>query len=115
MPLSASDHGLVSLPRGSLAALRGVLLRDGGPTAAASLQEAGYVGAGAVYTTFVDWLGARGVSQPDSLDVTEFERLASEFFAEMGWGSLTLNSLEDAVAALDTEDWWEDDAASDGG
>jgi predicted hydrocarbon binding protein len=111
MPLSLPDHQLAALPRASLAALRGALLRDGGPDAAASLQEAGYAGGSAVYAAFGDWVAARATSAPEALDLADFERLASNFFREMGWGSLSVGSLQDAVATLDSDDWWEDEAA----
>jgi len=108
MRLSLTDQQLVALPRASIAALRAALLRDGGPEAAGYLQEAGYAAGPALFTAFGQWLRARGEPAPESLHVARFEQLASEYFTESGWGSVTVGSLHDVVATLDATDWWED-------
>jgi len=104
---------VVALPRASLAALRAALLRDSGPDAAGLLQEAGYAGGPALFTSFGQWLRRRGEPEPEQIDVTRFEQLASEYFAEGGWGSFTLGTLHDAVATVDSDDWWEDAIVGD--
>ena len=110
-PASSPASELVALPRATLAALRRVLARDAGDDAAARLQEAGYAGGDAVFEAFARWIGERGEGAPEALPVGRFERLASDFFRECGWGSLAVGTLRDAVVTLDTPDWWEDEQA----
>ena len=110
--IDLADHQMVALTRASLAALRGALFRDAGPAAAGYLQEAGYAGGEALFASFRDWLAARGAGAPEDLSVEDFERRASEYFHDAGWGSLRVGSLKDAVATLDSDDWGEADPAS---
>lgn len=107
MTIDLSGSGMVAITRDALTALRGALLRDTGGAAAAYLQEAGYAGGGALFEGFRNWLTARGSERPESLGVEEFQRAATEFFRETGWGSLQVGSLHDTVATLDSTDWSE--------
>src|SRR5918911_1399179 len=68
--IDLAEHQLVALSRRALATLRAALFRDGGPSAAAYLQEA-------------------------------------------GWGTIAVSSLNDAVIAIDSDDWGEADPESD--
>lgn len=111
-PIDLRATALLAIPRASLAALRAALLRDAGPAAAGYLQEAGYAGGPAVYDAFRDWLVARELPAPESLGVSDFERRATEFFREAGWGQLSVGALGDAVATLDSADWGEADPGS---
>ena len=110
--IDLSTHQLLGLGRGTLAALRAALLRDAGAAAASYLQEAGYAGGDQVYTAFRAWLGAQAGGEPEELPVQEFERRATEFLRELGWGSISIGSLNDAVATLDSADWGEADPES---
>ena len=114
MPLSLdlASHQMVALTRSSLAALRGALIRDAGPAAAAYLQEAGYAGGEALFESFRAWLAERTELAPDELEVSDFEQRATEYFRDAGWGSLRIGTLRDAVATLDSEDWGEADPSS---
>lgn len=107
--LDLANHRMVALTRASLAALRNALLRDSGPGAAAYLQEAGYAGGEALFASFQGWLRARGLPAAEELPIEEFERHASDYFRDAGWGSLRVSSLRDAVAVLDSADWGESD------
>src|ERR687895_1339752 len=102
---------LVAVSRAALSALRASLLRDAGPAAAGYFQEAGYAGGAAVFDAFRTWLHERGYGEPDSLGVEEFAARASEYFHDLGWGSLRLGALRDTVATLDSSDWGEVDPA----
>jgi predicted hydrocarbon binding protein len=104
------NNSLVALTRASLVALRTALFRDVGPHAAAALQEAGYAGGQQMYDAFTEWLQSRGLGAPETLAATEFGLRATEFFGEMGWGSIELGAL-DSVATLDSPDWAESDPA----
>jgi predicted hydrocarbon binding protein len=111
-PIDLTAHGLLGLSRSTLAALRAALVRDGGEGAAAYLREAGYAGGEAVYASFRRWLAEQGAEEPEELELPDFERLASEYFAAAGWGTLSVGSLNDAVAVLDSPDWGEADPSS---
>lgn len=111
-PLDLTGHGMLALTRASLATLRAALLRDGGPDAAVYLQEAGYAGGDAMWEAFRRWLGERSEIAAESLDVQAFEQRASEFFRDAGWGSLSIGSIGDVVATLDSPDWGEADPSS---
>ena len=110
--IDLTTHQMVALTRDSLAALRAALVRDAGPAAAAYLQEAGFAGGQALFESFRGWLAAKDAAEPEELDVEEFERLATDYFRDAGWGSLAIRSMSDAVAALDSSDWSEADPAS---
>ena len=107
MTLDLTGNGMLGITRDALAALRNALLRDTGPAAAGYLQEAGYAGGGALFEAFRGWLAARGAGTPESLDVPAFQRQATEFFRQAGWGSLEVGALHETVATLDSSDWGE--------
>ncbi len=107
MTLDLMQGGMLALSRDTLTALRSALIRDAGHGAAAWLQEAGYAGGGAVHDSFARWLASRGDTAPEALGMENFQRQASAFFREAGWGTLALGSLGDGVAVLDSEDWGE--------
>jgi predicted hydrocarbon binding protein len=114
MPTTTDLAGsaLVALSRASLATLRASLLRDAGAAAFTYLQEAGYAGGPAVFGAFRRWLEAHRLPAPEQLGLGEFERQASAFFGEMGWGTLAVGTLGEAVATLDSPDWAEGDPSS---
>jgi uncharacterized protein len=107
--IDLADHQMVALTRASLAALRAALMRDAGASAAAYLQEAGYAGGDALFGSFAEWLRARGSGDPMEMELPAFEIAATEYFRAAGWGSLTIGSLGEAVATLDSADWGEAD------
>ena len=106
-----SSSQLLAFPRASLGALRAALIRDTGGAFATFLQEAGYAGGDSVYAAFKQWLGTRGVSDVESIEMEEFQSQAAEFFREMGWGSLAITPLHDVVAIVDSSNWAEADPA----
>lgn len=99
---------LVALPRPSLAALRSALMRDLGGGYATYLQEAGYAGGDAIFSSFREWLATRG-GNADGVGFAEFQGLAAEFFRDTGWGTLEIGTLNDVVITLDSADWTEAD------
>lgn len=111
-PLDLTGHGMLALTRASLSTLRSALLRDGGPDAAIYLQEAGYAGGDAMWQAFRRWLAERSDIAAEHLDVSAFESRLSEFFRDAGWGNVTIGSLDDVVATLDSSDWGEADPSS---
>lgn len=103
---------MLALTRASLSTLRNALLRDGGPDAAIYLQEAGYAGGDAMWLAFRRWLGERSDIAAEDLDVPAFEARLSEFLRDAGWGNVTIGSIDDVVATIDSSDWGEADPAS---
>ena len=93
--LDLANHQLLALTRSSLAALRAALIRDAGPAAAAYLQEAGYAGGEALFDSFRSWLATRTEAHAEELGVDEFERFATEYFRDAGWGALKVGTLND--------------------
>jgi predicted hydrocarbon binding protein len=110
-PIDLTASSLIAVSRAAIFALRTSLLRDAGPAAASYFQEAGYAGGAAVFDAFRSWLHERGYGEPDSLGIEEFAARASEYFHDLGWGSLRLGALRDTVATLDSSDWSEVDPA----
>jgi predicted hydrocarbon binding protein len=109
-PAHSTGPRLVALSPSTLVALRNALLAGTGPSAAVALQEAGYAGGEDVFSAFREWLRRRGEDEPDVMDVDEFAARASEYFGETGWGAVSIGSLHDAVATVDSADWREADA-----
>ena len=107
MTIDLTGSGMLAITRDALVALRGALIRDTGAAAAGYLQEAGYAGGNALFDAFRDWLAKRGAGQPESLSVDRFQREATEFFRQAGWGSLHVGALHETVATLDSSDWGE--------
>jgi len=83
-------------------------MRDLGGGYATYLQEAGYAGGDAVFSSFREWLASRG-GDADSVGFAEFQGLAAEFFRDIGWGTLEVGNLSDVVITLDSTDWAEAD------
>ena len=109
--LDLSASAMVGVTRESLLSLCASLLKDVGPEAASYLQNAGYAGGATLFDAFGRWLLGRGLGTPESLDMSEFARRATEFFGELGWGSLALGTIHSAVATIDSGDWAEADAS----
>lgn len=107
--IDLTSSAMVALSRSSLDSLRTSLLRDAGPGAAAYFQEAGYAGGPAVFEAFRGWLSERAHPAPESLEVSEFTRLASDFFRETGWGTVQLGTLGGGLATIDSPNWSEAD------
>ena len=107
MSFELPGHGMVGLTRDALNALHAALFRETGGNAAAYLQEAGYAGGGALHESFERWCAERGYAPPDSLSTPDFQQRASQFFSDLGWGSVTLETLHDSVLAVDAANWAE--------
>lgn len=108
-PFDLTEQAMVALMRDSLTALRVTLFRDVGAGAAGYLQESGYAGGAALYDGFAHWLARRGLGAPHTLGAQEFGARAMQYFRDLGWGSLQVTPLTDAVVAIDSEDWAEAD------
>ena len=110
--MQLDQHGMVTLSRASLSALRTALLRDAGPGGVAYLQEAGFAGGEALFASFERWLGDHHAASLDTLDIEGFRQRAVEYFQACGWGTLEISTIGAAVVALDSADWAEADSAA---
>jgi predicted hydrocarbon binding protein len=73
---------------------------------AQALQEAGYAAGEATFRSFAAWLpGAAGVDHPSEVAAPKLAEALTRFFAELGWGSVDVTAMSDAVLALDSRDW----------
>lgn len=106
------SSGMVGFTRDALVAFRTALYRDAGANAPAWFQEAGYAAGPGLYQAFAQWCAANGLGAPEETDVGEFQQLAARYFGELGWGSVTVSTLHDAVVAVDSADWAEADPSS---
>jgi len=71
--------------------------------AIAILQEAGYAAGEGLYRAFAD------AHSPTDLDADLLAETLSEFFANGGWGTLTMSPVGTGALALDSSDWVEAD------
>lgn len=110
--LELTKSGMVGVPRETLVTMRSALFRDLGPDAAGYLQEAGYAGGETLYRMFARWMDGRGLGTPEALPTMEFGRRASEFFRDLGWGSIELGTMREAIATIDTLNWAEADPSA---
>lgn len=101
------SRDMLTVTRASLLSLRAALLRSGDPQAAVTLQEAGYAGGATLFESFRAWLAERTEVGVEDLDVEAFQYRASEYFADTGWGTLHIGTIDDVVATLDSPDWGE--------
>lgn len=107
------DTATLHLGHRSLHLLRHSLERALGMQAAQLLQEAGFASGEALSAGLHTWIQNRyGVERPQDLDAAWLGEALSGFFADQGWGTLTVEELGPAVLAVDTRDWAE---ASPGG
>lgn len=113
-PAFQPDRHCIGIGRRALLQLRASLEREAAPHVASTLQEAGFAGGEEVYQALVAWCREEyGVERPAELDAQYLGEALSRFFAELGWGRLTVRQLGSAVLALDSTDWAE--AGDEGG
>lgn len=93
----------VAMPVEFFAALEQSARDTGDPQAVDRLRDAGYHAGQVLFDTFGSWTTERGEPAPESLPQDRFSVLASEFFAELGWGALTFSPVSEAVVALDAD------------
>lgn len=104
--VSLAAMSLVALPPRALHTLRD---RVG----AQALQEAGYAAGEATFQTFAKWLpGAAGVENPADVAAPKLAEALTRFFSGLGWGSVDVNALNEAVLAIDSSDWPEAQAGA---
>ncbi len=102
------DDGLIGIAPSILITLRQSMERVWGDQAAPVLQEAGFASGDEIYKAFQIWLETRhGISAAEDLDAAFLGEVMSEFFQELGWGSLTIDRIGPAALVIDVQDWAE--------
>src|SRR5436190_23021240 len=99
--IDLSANAMVGLTRETLVALCASLLRENGTQAAMHLQNAGYAGGATLFDAFSHWLMARGYGAPEAQPAAMFGQRATQFFGELGWGSLVLGTVGGAMAPVE--------------
>lgn len=112
MSFSLGNSSLSAIPRASLSTLRSSLMRDLGAGFATVLQEAGYAGGETILAGMREWCATNGLGSPETLAYAQFQQVAARFFAETGWGNVTLEPIGDTAIAIDAPDWAESDPAA---
>ena len=109
-PVSSIQPRTVSLPVEFFAGLRQSALAAYGDATVLpvdAIRDAGYAAGKALYDHFATWLAEQGESHPDRLADERFPWLLEAYFHGIGWGRVELQSLSEAVMALDVCDWGE--------
>jgi predicted hydrocarbon binding protein len=110
--LELTGSGMMGVTRDAMLALRRVLFRETGANAATYLHEAGYAGGKALHDAFVRWCRSKNLALPENMAAPQFEQHTTAFFSELGWGSLQVGMLRDAVMTFESANWAEADPAS---
>jgi predicted hydrocarbon binding protein len=110
--IDLSANSMVGLTRDALVSLCASMLRENGTQAATHLQNAGYAGGATLFEAFSQWLLARGYGAPEAQPASVFGQRATQFFSELGWGSLDLGTVGTSVATVDSSNWAESDPQS---
>ncbi|HEX9611702.1 MAG TPA: V4R domain-containing protein [Gemmatimonadales bacterium] len=98
----------LTVGRGALRQLHASLQSHAPDQAIAVLQEAGYAAGEGTYRAFSAWLPARtGVDRPEDLDADRLNEILSDFFADSGWGTLSMSPVGTGALAVDSTDWAE--------
>ena len=108
MTTTHADSQTLTRGKRSLHPLRSALERALGVQAAPLLQEAGFASGEALSDTLQHWVQANYlVDRPQELDAEFLGEALSGFFADQGWGALTLGKLGDSVITVDAPEWAE--------
>lgn len=110
MATSTATAGVI-IGKRALHHLRAVLERETGPQAALLLREIGFATGQALWEAFEVYAREHyHVDHPKSLDSGYLAEALSGFFAEAGWGALSMSELSPSVIALDMHQWAECEA-----
>jgi predicted hydrocarbon binding protein len=105
------QHGVIGIGSSALRTIRNVLGQElGEDVGATRLQEAGYAAGEEIYRGFCEWLSSRsGVSDPGDLDASRLSDVLSEYFGELGWGTISVERTGAKGLTVMSENWAEAD------
>jgi hypothetical protein len=106
--IGLNENALVAITRDSLSALRAALFREVGPSAAAPAAGGGIRRRARALRRVRPLAVVAPPPAPESLAAEDFGTRASEFFRDIGWGSVRVGELA-SVMTLDSSDWAEGD------
>jgi predicted hydrocarbon binding protein len=102
---------LVSIPEAMMAAAHRAAARELDPTGAAKLlRQIGLEAGPALHDQFWDWVAGTRMAvpaEPGNIDFDDFWRRLSDFFDQLGFGTLDLEQLHPGVFALSSDNWME--------
>ncbi|MGI8548662.1 MAG: hypothetical protein ACR2M1_15260 [Gemmatimonadaceae bacterium] len=102
---------LLSMPSGSLLALRTAMLTRPDLDTVFALRDAGYAGGDAMYAAFDAYVRNKDLIDPQGLEVNHFFKRAGEFWTNCGWGQASFVSADDVFCRVTINDCWEADPA----
>jgi predicted hydrocarbon binding protein len=98
----------VRVGRRALHQIRAILERETGAQAALLLREVGFATGEAAYEAFESWVREHyHADSPRALDSSYLGEALAGYFADAGWGSVTLSEIAPSVLGLDAPDWAE--------
>jgi predicted hydrocarbon binding protein len=98
----------VRIGKRALHQMRATLERETGPKAALLLREIGFAAGDGAYQAFEEWCRSTyQVGSARELDTAFLREALTGFFAEAGWGSVTMSELTPTILALDGVQWSE--------
>jgi predicted hydrocarbon binding protein len=108
MDTDLTQNGLLGIGHHALHRWRDTLQRNLGESAPACLQEIGAAAGEDIYAAFCKWLpGNTGLNDPGDLDAARFGEVLSAFFAQLGWGELTIERLGAGGLIITSAGWAE--------
>lgn len=111
---SDSGNKLLGIPPTLIRTIKQGLQRAAGDQAADVLQEAGFASGEELYHAFRSWLATRtDLGRPEDLDSGLLGEMLSSFFADLGWGTVTVERLSPAALSVSSENWAEPEATGE--
>jgi len=108
MTSTISHTAGVTVGKRALHQMRAILERETGAQAALLLREVGFATGEALYDALESWTRTHNhVESPRELDHEYLSEALSGFFADAGWGEVTLSEITPTVLGLDAPQWAE--------
>lgn len=108
MTSTMSHAAGVTVGKRALHQMRAILERETGAQAALLLREVGFVTGEALYEALEAWTRTHyQVESPRDLDNRYLSEALAGFFADAGWGDVTLEEITPTVLGLDAPHWAE--------
>ncbi|HEY9385300.1 MAG TPA: V4R domain-containing protein [Gemmatimonadales bacterium] len=108
MTSTVSHAAGVTVGKRALHQMRAILERETGVQAALLLREVGFATGEALYEALEQWTRTHyNVESPRELDNAYLSEALAGFFADAGWGDVTLSEITPTVLGLDAPRWAE--------
>jgi predicted hydrocarbon binding protein len=113
----AEGADLIRVPPAVFATIREAISGGQDPASAGEiLRQAGLDAGETMYEIFRDWLSeaGEGAIDPERLEPSEFWSRLSDFFSQLGWGTLAYQRVHEGVIVITGRDWAEARHRSEG-